>query len=291
MHRRLVKPKPNPDLSRPIGANRHRLPFQCEKIHQCGILPMTAFFKNYWPYVKFHLQWGPQITATIILFIFVYCLAIGSIFAFDWALDLNHGSISFQIMLFVFLIGLPLVSVMTNKATTTFFLEFVASKACSRYKFYFSRLALYYLIILLPLLAGFAFTLKIPDVKIAFEPKYNSYQDSLIIQKSFANSHVVKDLRTKHDILVVPNGNLYGMFWLFAASWSAAILLQGFSMISNKSQYLPLIPFLFILWSFTSNLIRVLFIPLCHWWWLVLASLLVAFVLAQWLTCWRLKNL
>jgi hypothetical protein len=175
--------------------------------------------------------------------------------------------------------------------------EFLLVHPVSRRTAYFSRMLLFFIIVLLPSLLEVSAALVKPDLEMSLDRSRKQNTEAADIEKlyqdQFPNSSIIQIPKANHDILVIPFGALLIALWVFCLTICIALILQMAILLM-----LP-IP---IQWGILTGICMVLlftsqtktenaFFFFAHHWPLISLLALGTFVFIQWLALKQIQNL
>lgn len=183
--------------------------------------------------------------------------------------------------------------------------DFLLTRPIPRRMAYYSRMSLYFAVLLLPSLLNVGLTAVEPDLRISLyhsETQSTEGADKLALYRAqFANGRLVHDPRAGHDTFVIPFGAVWVAIWQFWLAILLALALQGATLLTLPSRIqiglftaICLTPMLMIMFRFredpTAMLEDVVFFFIQHWV-LIAGWTLGALALVQWLARRRIEDL
>ena len=183
--------------------------------------------------------------------------------------------------------------------------EFLFTRPVQRRAAYFSRMALYFTILLLSPLLNVCLTTVEPDLRISLHhnqtqsietaAKLNLYQDQ------FTNGLLIHEPKEGHDTFVIPFGAVLVALWQLWLAILVALALQTATLLTLPSKvqmglfmaicFAPMFLITFRLWGDPTAMLENVFFSFTHHWGLIALLTLGVFALIQWMALKRIRNL
>jgi hypothetical protein len=183
--------------------------------------------------------------------------------------------------------------------------EFLLARPVLRRTVYRSRILLYFVVLLLPMLPYVGLTMAVPDLKLSLYESGNPVSGRIdrasLYQEQFPDSTLIHARKGSFATLIVPNGALLVAFWQFWLTILLALALQATSLLELPSKMLIgllvaicVVPTFMVAFHLLGNptpiLEYTLFIFAHHWITIALGTLGV-FVFIQRKALTRIENL